>query len=129
MTMLGLIGCMAALCLTACNSGGTITDPTQVVFPESGVSYVRHVKPFLALSCAFSGCHGDIEPAGGIRLTSYTYLFIDRPNLVVSGRPDESLIIQILDQRIPHRFDIVRNVTSAQIRGMRTWISEGALNN
>lgn len=129
MTLRVMLGGAAALAVVGCNSGGTVTDPSQIVFPSAGVSYVQHVKPFLALSCAFSGCHGDVEPGGGIRLTSYTYLFVDRPNLVVSGRPDESLIIQVMDQRIPHRFDILRNVTSDQIRGMRTWITEGALNN
>jgi hypothetical protein len=62
-------------------------------------------------------------------MTTYYTLFADRANLVVPGKPDESLLIQVLDQRIPHRFDIISRVTPDQLQGLRTWIEEGALNN
>ena len=125
---LARLGAVALLGIAGCTSG-SITDPTQIVFPERDVSFTQHVRPFLTLSCAFSGCHGDVSPGGGIRLTTYYALLTDRANLVVPGQPDESLLIQTLDGRIPHRFDVISRVSSDQLRGVRTWITEGALNN
>lgn len=107
----------------------TITNPNDVTFPDSAVSFTRHVLPFVRLSCGVAGCHGDVDPAGGVRLTSYTTIMFDRANLIVPGKPDESLIIQSLEQRIPHPLDIMSRVNDNQRRGMRTWIAEGALNN
>lgn len=127
MTVRGL-GVLVCIGLWGC-TGGNVTDPTQVVFPEHDVSFTQHVRPFLTLSCAFSGCHGDVNPGGGVRMTTYFTLFADRANLVVPGKPDESLLIQVLDQRIPHRFDVISRVAPAQLQGLRTWIEEGALNN
>lgn len=115
--------------LTSCSSQPMLTSPEQIVFPDSAVSYRNHVQPFLALTCAFSACHGDVNPAGGVRLTTYFTLFTDRANLVVPAAPDESLVIQVLDRRIPHSLDVMRPVNSNHIAGMRRWILEGALNN
>jgi hypothetical protein len=114
---------------TACSGQPMLTSPEQIVFPDSAVSYRNHVQPFLTLTCAFAACHGDVNPAGGVRLTTYFTLFSDRANLLVPGAPDESLIIQVLDRRIPHSLDVLRPVNSNHIAGMRRWITEGALNN
>lgn len=115
--------------LYGCPSQSMITSPDQVVFPVANVSYRLHVQPLVTLTCAYAACHGDVNPAGGVRLTSYFTLFSDRANLVVPNRPDESLMIQVLDRRIPHSLDILRQVNDNHIAGMRTWITEGALNN
>lgn len=106
-----------------------ITQPQDVNFPDSNVSYIRHMQPFLSLSCATGGCHDKSEPAGGIDLTDYSGLHFSRPNLVVSYKPDESLIMQSIDQTITHRFDIMSRVTANQRLGVRRWILEGALLN
>jgi len=125
-----LVAVSAILLGASACSTNTITNPQDVVFPDSGVSYIRHVQPFLTLSCGFAACHGDANPAGGVRLTSYTaVMFTSRPNLAVPGKPDESLIIQVLDKRIPHSIAVLDRVTSNQYRGMRRWITEGAINN
>jgi hypothetical protein len=120
---------LAIAVLTACSGQPMLTSPEQIVFPDSAISYRNHAQPFLALTCAFAACHGDVNPAGGVRLTTYFTLFTDRANLVVPGAPDESLIIQVLDRRIPHSLDVLRQVNSNHIAGMRLWIREGALNN
>lgn len=120
---------VAMLGLPACDSS-TITEPQDVVFPDSNVSFRGQVLPFMAVTCGVGGCHGDVAPAAGIRLTSYSTLMFDRPNLVVPNKPDESLIIQVLDGRLAHPWGSLHTViTAAQIKGMRTWILEGALNN
>lgn len=106
-----------------------VTQPQDVNFPDSNVSYVRHVQPFLGLSCATGGCHDNSDPAAGISLTNYSDLLFYPPNLVVSGKPDESLLIHSIEQRIPHPYDIMSRVTDNQRRGVRRWILEGALLN
>lgn len=106
-----------------------VTQPQDVSFPDSNVSYVRHMQPFLGLSCAVGGCHDNSEPAAGINLTNYSGLMFDRPNLVVPSKPDESLLILSIEQRIPHPYDIMSRVTDNQRRGVRRWILEGALLN
>lgn len=121
--------CVVMFIVTACSGQPMLTSPEQIVFPDSAVSYRNHVQPFLTLTCAFAACHGDVNPAGGVRLTTYFTLFSDRANLLVPGAPDESLIIQVLDRRIPHSLDVLRPVNSNHIAGMRRWITEGALNN
>lgn len=119
----------AAAMATACGSD-VVTQPQDVRFPDSNVSYRGQVQPFLAVTCATGGCHGEINPAGGIRLGSYGPLFIDRPNLVVVGKPDESLVIQVLEGIMPHPVgNLVGRVSENHRRGMRRWILEGALNN
>ena len=112
--------------VSSCNTS-TISDAQNIVFPDTAVSYQQHVNPFLSISCG--QCHGSVNPAGGIRLTSYSNLFFDRPNLVVPGKPDESLLVQVLERQIAHPVGNIEQVPSNHIRGTRTWISEGAENN
>ena len=124
-----ILALAGALSLTSCD-GSMITNPDDIVFPDSNVSFRGQVLPFLALSCGFGGCHGDVSPAGGIRLTSYSTLLFDRPNLVVPGKPDESLNMQVLDGQLQHPWgNLQTTVSASHKRGMRTWIVEGALNN
>lgn len=118
-----------ALVCSGCD-GATITQPQDVVFPDSNVRFRAQVQPFFAVTCANGGCHNDIVAAGGIRLTSYSTVMFDRPNLVVPSKPSESLIVQILDGILNHPAgDISLRVAPAQSRGIRKWVSEGALNN
>ncbi|HLP27973.1 MAG TPA: c-type cytochrome domain-containing protein [Candidatus Didemnitutus sp.] len=120
---------MCVLAMSGCN-GATVTQPQDVVFPDSNVRFRGQVLPFLTVTCANGGCHNEISAAGGIRLTSYTALISDRPNLVVPGRPDESTVIQVLEGKLGHPVgDLPQRVSSAQVQGMRRWVTEGALNN
>lgn len=109
----------------------TSTGPTgsDIMFPDTNIRFSASVQPFLITSCGFSGCHGDNNAAGGIRLTNYSSLFFDRPNLIVPGAPNESVLIQTLEGKIAHSIGGLEYVTSNQIQGMRRWVLEGALNN
>ena len=120
--------CAVAL-LCACSSN-VITNPQDVVFPDSNVRFRGHVQPFLTVTCANGGCHSDITAAAGIRLTSYSSIMFDRPNLIVPNRPSESVIIQVLEGVLPHPFGgLDQRITSNHVVGMRRWVAEGALNN
>ena len=120
---------LLALLLAGCGDN-MITQPGDVIFPDTNVSFRAHVQPFLAVSCGVGGCHSDVNPAGRIRLTSYTTLMFDRANLVVPNRPDESLIIQVLDGVYSHPWGLLQErINAYHRRGMRQWVLEGALNN
>jgi hypothetical protein len=117
---------LAVVAAFACTTG--IGPNDAVVFPDANIRFSAHVQPFLITSCGFSGCHGESNPAGSIRLTQYSYLFFDKPNLVVPAAPDESTLVQALEGSLPHPLGLER-VTSNQIMGIRRWVAEGAKNN
>ncbi|MCX6141518.1 MAG: hypothetical protein NTX15_11985 [Candidatus Kapabacteria bacterium] len=118
-----------ALALSGCD-GATVTQPQDVVFPDSNVRFRGQVQPYFAVTCANGGCHNDMVAAGGIRLTTYSTVLFDRPNLVVPSKPDESLIIQIMSGILNHPAgNLTQRIAPTQVRGIRKWISEGALNN
>lgn len=108
-------------------SQSTVTNSSEIVFPDSLVSYKQHVQPFLNIRCG--QCHSDSYAAGGVRLTQYSYLLFDKPNLIVPGKPNESLVNQVLEQFILHQAGQIGAIPSNQVVGMRTWVGEGAKNN
>lgn len=115
------------LSLNAC-SDNIITSPDQIVFPEKNVSYQQQVRPLLELSCAFSGCHDAETSAAGVDVTGYFQL-TSRAGLIIAGKPDNSLLIQILEGKQGHLLTFQNRITDAQKRGVRQWVLEGALNN
>jgi len=123
--LIGLIS--LTLVITACNSTGP--DISAIVFPDKNVSFMNQVEPFMKYNCAYLGCHGVNSP--GEELSDYTYL-LSANSYITPGNPDASLVIQILEKRLPHPANYpiyFANITANQIKGMRTWVAEGALNN
>jgi hypothetical protein len=123
---------MFAVILCSCKD--QIDDPNSnpVVFPASNVSFSQHVQPLFQSRCAFAGCHGGSNPAGGLDLTSpaYNSLMNHQPRLVVSGASNNSLLIEKLDGRIPHQMPYnSQSINANQLTGMKKWIDEGAQNN
>jgi hypothetical protein len=112
----------------------TINEPNQpinIVFPDSNVSFSQHVEPLFQQGCVFSSCHGTAS-AGGLNLEApaYSKLMNHQPRLVVSMSSDNSLLVQRLDGRVQPQMPLNRTpLNSNQIKGIRRWIDEGALNN
>ena len=121
-----LVSIIFPLIVISCDTGPT--QPEDVVFPESNVSYVRHVQPLFDVGCNFSGCHNSVSRAGGLSLASYFDL-INKPGVVLPGDADRSLLVQVIRQEQPHTFLISSIVTSNQARGVALWVDEGASNN
>lgn len=119
--------CMALIGLYGCGDD-LLTDPGQVVFPDSNVSYRQHVQPLFNLSCTYSGCHSSESQAGGLAFTSYLE-FIDEPGLIISGNPGSSVLAQVLDNKLPHPPTFQDRINRNHINGIKKWIEEGALNN
>ncbi|MCU0427329.1 MAG: hypothetical protein MUF71_17070 [Candidatus Kapabacteria bacterium] len=110
--------------------GRTITDPAEIVIPPSNVSFERHLLPVFNLTCNSSGCHSAQTRAGGVALTSYFEVVFNAPGLVLPNRPDQSILLRVMDftsrTRIPHRESFQSRITQNHIDGVRTWIREGA---
>lgn len=115
------------LCCFGC-SENTLTSPSDIIFPDSNVSFQQHVAPFLQLTCAYAGCHDEHTRAGGIALTSYFHLW-EKPGLIIPYDPENSLLVQVLEGRLPHPPSFQGRVTHNHIRGIRQWIKEGAQEN
>ena len=115
-----------ALIIASCDTGPT--RPGDVVFPDSNVSYSRHVQLLFDVGCNFSGCHNGTDRAGTLSLTSYFDL-INKPGVVVPGDSARSLLVQVVRERQPHTFSISGIVTDHQARGVAVWVEEGASNN
>lgn len=110
-----------------------IANPDQdIVFPESNVSFGRHVDPLFQQRCAFAGCHGGSNPAAGLNLSSpsYSRLINHQPRLIITGESNNSLLVQRIEGRISPRMPLIGGpLNDNQIRGIKKWIDEGALNN
>lgn len=104
---------------------GAISNPDDIVFPETNVSYAQQVQPLFNLSCNETGCHDDARPENnGLALTSWytvrTLHGVGQPDTtcdlvrVVLGREIHSGVLRLNDN---HR------------RGILQWVLEGAKNN
>ena len=125
----GMWCCLLVISATfyACVENG-VDSIDDVTFPDSDVSYGRHVQPAFDLSCAVSGCHDDFERAGNLSLTSYIDV-LQKPGLIIPGDTLNSVMAQVLRDRLPHSIPIRGLLYENQIRGIIIWIQEGASNN
>lgn len=115
--------------LISCNDS-IINDPAKIVFPVKNVSYQNHMQPFMVLTCAYQGCHSDETMAGGRSMTNYIALFETmNMGLVIQGNPDASVLVQMLEGKLPHNPYVYWTVNDNHKTGIRQWILEGAMNN
>jgi hypothetical protein len=116
------------LSLAACDEG-IVTDPRQIVMPDSNVSYNRDIQPVFDLSCALSGCHDDATRAGALSLRSYSDV-LARTGIVHPGDSTESVLRKIIRGILPHTaYPIGALLTQNHMKGIAVWIQEGASNN
>lgn len=111
-----------------------IADPSAnpIVFPESNVSFTKHIEPLFQQRCALAGCHAGSNATAGLDLSipAYSKLMNHQPRLVISGASNNSLLAQRIDGRIIPQMPFNRDPLNAnQINGIKKWIDEGAMNN
>jgi hypothetical protein len=108
---------------------GSITKPSDIVFPTSNVSYTKQVQPFFDVTCNFAGCHNRSNPAANLSFSSY-FDFMNRAGVVISGKAEQSLLIQVVDVSSPsarfHPASFQNNINQNHVNGLKTWIREGA---
>jgi hypothetical protein len=123
---------VSGIICASCEDDLTGLRPSDVVFPDSGISYSQHVDALFQQSCASTQCHGGSTPAGELNLEypSYRSLLDHRPHLVLSGDGANSLLVLRLTGAVGERMPLrMPALNENQIRGIRRWIDEGAINN
>ena len=92
------------------------------------IDYTRQIKPLLSQHCA--DCHGMDLQEGGFRVDSGGLVVRggDRGVSVVAGKPEESLILKVLqgEGEIPQMPLEADPLTDTQIKLIRDWIAQGA---
>ncbi len=105
-------------------------SPSNVLFPSTGVSYKDQVQILFNQACAYSGCHDNTGAQNHLDLTSYSGLMYQLPGIVISGKPDQSMLILRVQGSVGDRMPPTTNrLNDNQIAGLRTWVAEGAKNN
>jgi len=132
MKLLSLI-IISILFLQGCDDTLTTENVDNKPIPTDNVSFSQHIYPVFQVKCAFSGCHAQPNPTDGIDLSSWAGVTAD-PNIVFPGEPDLSRLVWTIDPSISGVSKMppvgyARPVTTEQLRGIRTWIAEGALDN
>jgi hypothetical protein len=108
----------------------TQTDPTlEIVFPNSNVSFSKHVGPLLQQRCTGSSCHGGSAPAYQLNLEyPYAYTNLITLGLVIPGYAINSVLFQSIQGSPPLMPPAkTQQLTQNQITGIKTWINEGAI--
>ena len=108
---------------------GPDNSPSDIIFPDHGVSYSSQVQPLFNQACNFAGCHDDGVHQSPVILTSYG-LAMQVAGVIVPGKPDGSTLVLRIQGTVgarmpPGAYPLNQN----QINGIRTWIAEGAKNN
>ncbi|MGQ9819163.1 MAG: hypothetical protein ACUVQ1_04475 [Candidatus Kapaibacteriales bacterium] len=117
------------LILTSCTSS-VINYQNEIVFPDSNISFQRHVLPVVKSTCGLSYCHGEVFPQSNVMIYDYFTLMTSYNGaLVIPKNPDASVLMQIIEFKLPHNPFLRWNLNDNQRIGIRRWILEGAINN
>jgi hypothetical protein len=128
---------LSLVALVACGDDGG---------PGNDVSFSAEIQPIFTANCALSGCHTGTSPAAGqnlsagqaysniVNVASTTLPSMDR---VEPGQPDQSFLVHKiqgtqgpLGSNMGARMPLNANpLSQTQIDLIRSWITQGALNN
>jgi hypothetical protein len=115
---------LSPVIIASCSSTD-ITDPDQISFPDSNISYAAQVRPYLTLSCNVTGCHDVQRPENfGVDLTSWVGV---RGNNVAQPGDTNCHLVLVMYGREIHQGSFKAN--DNQRRGIKQWVLEGAQNN
>ena len=116
----------------SCKDQVTNSDLNKIIFPDSNVSYHKHVEPLFLNACAIpGGCHAGDAPAGGVSFESWLNAR-QKIGIIYPGDPVNSRLIWTIEGKDPGvpKMPLDRPaLNSNQIKGLKTWIKEGAQNN
>ena len=131
-TLLIITAIVSSIVLFSCDDTLTVQNVDDKPMPNKNVSFSQNIYPIFQVKCAFSGCHASPSPANGLDLSSYYGVKAD-PNVVFPGEPDLSRLVWAIEGRagispMPP-VGYAKPITPEQLRGIKTWIDEGALDN
>ena len=124
--------CVVTLFIHSCSGD----SPEEMVGPVEDISFADQVQVIFNQSCGGAGCHVSSSQSG-VNLSTYDDVMNSvgeqyNREIVDPGNPDESPLVDKIEpapehgQRMPFDRD---PLSEQQIRVIRTWIEEGALDN
>ncbi len=123
---IAILGIIPLILLYACMDNA-ISNPEEIIFPESNITYTQHVEPLLRFACNAPGCHNLMDRKANIILDSYEQLLMSYGGLMIrKGDPDNSLLIKIIRREVPHSLIVDYRVNTEQLIGLARWIKDGA---
>lgn len=101
-------------------AGADAPTPEQLEFFE------KRVRPVLVTQCG--ECHGDTKAKGGLNLGSAQAMLRggDSGPVIVTGKPDESLLIEVVGHRGDIKMPPKEKLSDEAIADLRRWIEFGA---
>lgn len=113
-----------------CDDTITNSDIDNLIIPDKDVSFSKHIYPLFQVKC-FS-CHGNGRYEAGLDLTLRSR-FVDG-RIVVPGDTLTSILIWRINRPPRSGFSPMPplyfpQLNNSQIRGVKTWILEGAKEN
>ena len=126
-----ILSLLCIMLISACDDTNNVTDIDSIIIPSSNVSYAQYIQPVLTAKCARAGCHDDQTRAGGLCLTSWDNTRANS-QVVYPGLPQNSNLVWSIEGtsgNIMPPLGYSKPVNQNQIKGIKTWIKEGAKNN
>lgn len=121
------------LILTGCKDSSSSNEQDQDIYPDSMLSYSRHIRPIFLEDCAMpGGCHHSSVREGGLDLESDPPDFQgDHGLVVIPFSSTGSLLYQLLFNDVsgisrmpPPNYSSY--LSDPKIKAIGTWIDEGA---
>jgi hypothetical protein len=115
--------------LSSCKDQTNQNLTSNIVFPDSLVSFSKQVEPLFHQTCVSAGCHGGNQPAANLNLEiDVWHSLIDySPPIVLPKNGKNSILVMRIDGRIAPQMPLrSQPLTTNQINGVKKWIDEGA---
>ena len=122
-----LVAAVLILFAQSCDDSLTSTDVDNIVMPDSNVSYSKHIAPVFEVKCVL--CHNTSRKEAGLDLSSWLSATSD-PSIIARGSDSTSILVWAIEGFPPYpQMPPTGRMKENHIKGIRTWIREGALNN
>lgn len=114
---------------TGCDDTLTAEEVDNIVMPDSNVSYAEHIAIVFELKCV--SCHNSSQREGGVDLSTWSAIISD-PRIVFPGSDSTSVLVWTIEYKPgfppmpPLQYP---GLVPNHIKGIKTWINEGAKNN
>jgi hypothetical protein len=121
-----------SLSTLSCKDETTNNHTSDIIFPDSLISFNIYVQRLFQQTCLGGGCHSGSQPAANLNLEYNTWsALIDyQPDIVLETKGHDSPLVMYLDGRLLPQMPLQsKPLTQNQINGVKKWIDEGALNN
>ncbi|MBC7815646.1 MAG: DUF1549 domain-containing protein, partial [Planctomycetaceae bacterium] len=106
--------------------GSAVTSPVLADDSAAIEHFEKRVRPLLIAHCV--KCHGAEKAESGLRLDQEAGIARggDSGEVIRAGKPDESLLIQVVRQTGEFKMPPGKKLSDEEIRGLETWVRNGA---